>query len=649
LSLLSQVLRVACWELATMPLYVNLTPDQPRMLVLAVLCLAIAGYFLQIRDKTRDLQFLIGAFSFWTLHFLVAVFRESFLPVSGWSDVIEISAGLSGLVLFIGFAYQFRDHPYEREFRVSFFCACVLTVLCTAVLALQLLTIHRVNRAIGSGTSMAAFMWAETVLIRRWISAKKADEARAYRDFALVFLLSVAALGIHFLRDIGECAAAIASVISALLYLSTLGGFTLVYVNNSPKPTTFRVKVVGASLFAVLAVLMVIWTALVPSITPQSETRSALTPGINAAPHAENLGVVSPLQEKVLRCDCCILGSAVFVLVFFPAFFRTTLVEPLNSLLQAVEQLDVGSRDVHLSVRFNDEIGRLTAKFNDMARSLKTAEERVREYTQFLECRVHERTAELQHKNEENERLLLNILPPSIAERLKRGEGIIADSCSEVSIVFADIVGFTKLSADMPANELVELLSGLISDFDMLAEKHGVQKIKTIGDAYLAVAGLPEERADHAEAAVRLATDMLDAIRRRKTRDGRPLQLRIGINSGPVIAGVIGTHQFAYDLWGDTVNTASRMESSGEPGRIQVSEATFELLKKKYRFQARGEINIKGKGYMRTYFVAPTSVQSVVAGASFATGPVCAAAANDPETWQSRMCLPETEPLFTAA
>ena len=201
---------------------------------------------------------------------------------------------------------------------------------------------------------------------------------------------------------------------------------------------------------------MVIWTALVPSSTPGPELGDELATGFSASGHVLESAAFSSLQNEVLRCDWCILGSAVFVLVFFPAFFRTTLVEPLNALLQAVEQLDTGSRQVHLSVRFNDEIGRLTAKFNDMAQSLRTAEERVRDYTEFLESKVRERTAELQRKNEENERLLLNILPPSIAERLKRQEGIIADSCSQVSIVFADIVGFTKLSADMPPNELVE-------------------------------------------------------------------------------------------------------------------------------------------------------------------------------------------------
>ncbi|MFL6415226.1 MAG: adenylate/guanylate cyclase domain-containing protein, partial [Bryobacteraceae bacterium] len=189
-------------------------------------------------------------------------------------------------------------------------------------------------------------------------------------------------------------------------------------------------------------------------------------------------------------------------------------------------------------------------------------------------------------------------------ERLKRGERVIADSCPEATVLFADIVGFTDLSTRISATELVELLSGLMSDFDRLAQEHGVEKIKTIGDAYMAVAGLPEWRPDHAQAAVRLALDMLDAAARRKTRGGKSLRLRIGINSGPVIAGVIGIHKFAYDLWGDTVNVASRMQSHSEPGRIQVTEATHSLLGEEYEFESRGTLDIKGRGAMSTYFIA---------------------------------------------
>jgi class 3 adenylate cyclase len=160
----------------------------------------------------------------------------------------------------------------------------------------------------------------------------------------------------------------------------------------------------------------------------------------------------------------------------------------------------------------------------------------------------------------------------------------------------------------------VELLSGLVSEFDSLAQKHGVEKIKTIGDAYMAVAGLPQTRPDHAQAAIRLALDMMQAAGKRKMGGGRSLQLRIGVNSGPVIAGVIGTHKFAYDLWGDAVNTASRMESHGQAGRIQVTEATYRLVREQYEFEARREVQVKGKGCMFTYLVIHPEDASCLGG-----------------------------------
>ncbi len=243
-----------------------------------------------------------------------------------------------------------------------------------------------------------------------------------------------------------------------------------------------------------------------------------------------------------------------------------------------------------------------------MIRSLWEAEDGLTCYAESLEQKVQQRTAELGRKNEENLRLLLNILPASIAERLKDGERIIADTCSEVSIVFADIVGFTNISTRIPAQQVVELLSKLMSEFDLLVLKHGIEKIKTIGDSYMAVAGLPASRPDHAQAAVRLAIDMLRVASRHTTCDGVPLQLRIGINSGPVIAGVIGTHKFAYDLWGDTVNTASRMESHGLPGCIQITEATHNLLRHQYPFWSRGVIEVKGKGHMPTYVMEAEAI-----------------------------------------
>ena len=206
-------------------------------------------------------------------------------------------------------------------------------------------------------------------------------------------------------------------------------------------------------------------------------------------------------------------------------------------------------------------------------------------------------------ERQKTERLLLNILPQPIAERLKQEEHTIADQFPEATVMFADVVGFTQLSSHISAAELVVLLNQLFSMFDELAQKHGVEKIKTIGDAYMAVAGLPTPQSDHAQAIANLAMDMQQAVARFNVEQNQSFSIRIGINTGPVVAGVIGLKRFIYDLWGDTVNIASRMESQGVAGVIQVSEATYECLKEQYLFQKRGVIQVKGKGEMTTYFL----------------------------------------------
>jgi len=201
---------------------------------------------------------------------------------------------------------------------------------------------------------------------------------------------------------------------------------------------------------------------------------------------------------------------------------------------------------------------------------------------------------EAAHERERSERLLLNILPAPIAERLKESEGPIADHHAEATILFADIAGFTAMSTRMPADELVTMLNAVFTGFDQLARRHGVEKIKTIGDAYMAVAGLPEAVADHVERIADLALDMLAHS---------SLAIRIGIDTGPVVAGVIGESKFIYDLWGDAVTTASRMESHGVPGGIQVTEAVRNRLADRYDLVERGEIELKGRGRMRTWML----------------------------------------------
>ena len=203
----------------------------------------------------------------------------------------------------------------------------------------------------------------------------------------------------------------------------------------------------------------------------------------------------------------------------------------------------------------------------------------------------------------ENERLLLNILPPAIAERLKAGDELIADKFAEATVLFADIVEFTKLAASMAAPSLVELLNDLFTRFDLAASELGIEKIKTIGDAYMAVCGLPEVCDDHTERTVKMAQRLIEISRQFSAERGISLQLRVGVNSGPVVAGIIGRRKFIYDLWGDTVNVASRMESCGVPDAVQVTRPVFERLQDRYSFEARGAVNVKGKGEVETWLL----------------------------------------------
>ncbi len=209
----------------------------------------------------------------------------------------------------------------------------------------------------------------------------------------------------------------------------------------------------------------------------------------------------------------------------------------------------------------------------------------------------------LRYQQEKTETLLLNILPKLIAQRLKQRPGIIADSFESVTVMFADIVGFTNLSAQISALELVQLLNEIFSLFDALAKRHNLEKIKTIGDAYMVVGGLSIPNENHLSAMADMALDMQQAIAQVKTPQGKPFQIRIGINCGPVVAGVIGSNKFIYDLWGDTVNVASRMESTGIPGYIQVTESIYNQLKAFYEFEPRGLTPVKGKGEMMTYWL----------------------------------------------
>ncbi|MGC9506117.1 adenylate/guanylate cyclase domain-containing protein [Baaleninema sp.] len=209
----------------------------------------------------------------------------------------------------------------------------------------------------------------------------------------------------------------------------------------------------------------------------------------------------------------------------------------------------------------------------------------------------------LKFQKEQTEQLLSNILPAAIAERLQTGQGTIADSFDEASILFADLVGFTKFAARKTPKEVVEVLNWIFSQFDRLCERYELEKIKTIGDAYMVAGGVPVPRDDSIEAMADLALAMQETLKRFCQETGEPLQLRVGIHLGPVVAGAIGLSKFAYDLWGDTVNTASRMESNGLPGRIQVTEVVRDRLQDKFEFERRGIIYVKGKGDTVAYFL----------------------------------------------
>ena len=281
-----------------------------------------------------------------------------------------------------------------------------------------------------------------------------------------------------------------------------------------------------------------------------------------------------------------LLGVGIIFSVVALFLLEKMVLSRLANLSANVEQIGT-STDLSLRVFVTgkDELTTLGNTINSMLDALESS------------------TQKLVAERERAERLLLNILPPSIAQRLGHNQDTIADSFEEATVLFADIVNFTNLSSHISPTELVSMLNEIFSRFDRLLERYGLEKIKTIGDSYMVVGGLPLIRPDHAEAVAEFALDMQQQIQEFNAERGQAFSMRIGINTGPVVAGVIGLKKFIYDLWGDTVNIASRMESHGIPGAIQVSSATYERLKDKYLFEERGAIDVKGKGEMITYLL----------------------------------------------
>lgn len=257
---------------------------------------------------------------------------------------------------------------------------------------------------------------------------------------------------------------------------------------------------------------------------------------------------------------------------------------------------------------FESQVRRRDGKIiwtEESARAVRDAQGHTRYFEGTVQDITVRKQAEIALKAEQDksERLLLNILPQAIAEQLKQNHQSIAKRFDEATILFADIVDFTSLSTNVKPTELVDLLNDIFSSFDKLAEQHGLEKIKTIGDAYMVAGGLPTPQVNHAEAIANMALDMQRTIAEFKRDDEKPFQLRIGINTGPVVAGVIGIRKFIYDLWGDTVNVASRMEVRGVPGKIQVTEDVYKRLHEQYHLEKRGEVEVKGKGMMTTFWL----------------------------------------------
>lgn len=270
-----------------------------------------------------------------------------------------------------------------------------------------------------------------------------------------------------------------------------------------------------------------------------------------------------------------------------------SVARPILAIADTAVKVSQGDLTHLAPVMTDDEVGILAETFNQMTEQL-----------QILYANMAQKVKLLEIERVKSDRLLLNILPTAIAERLKQEpNSIIAESFETVTVLFADLVQFTQLSARVTPVELVHSLNEIFSTFDFLAQKYGLEKIKTIGDAYMVVGGLPTPREDAVEAIADMALEMLCAISELAQKSDRSFQLRVGIHTGPVVAGVIGINKFSYDLWGDTVNTASRMESQGVPGRVQVTATTYELLHHKYVLEERGKIDVKGKGEMLVYFL----------------------------------------------
>ncbi|WP_293130115.1 adenylate/guanylate cyclase domain-containing protein [Microcoleus sp. bin38.metabat.b11b12b14.051] len=324
-----------------------------------------------------------------------------------------------------------------------------------------------------------------------------------------------------------------------------------------------------------------------------------------------NLILLDVMMPEMNGYEVCAQLKASAQTSSIPVIFLSAL----DDVLDKVKAFDVGAVDYITKPFQGKEVLARVANQLTIQSQQKLLLEQTKQLEELVEClqnEIKEREAvelALRLAQQKSDDLLLNILPAAIVENLKKGEGYPAERFESATVLFADLVDFTSLAARISPLELVDLLNQIFSKFDELTEKHGLEKIKTIGDAYMVAGGLPVPRADHADAIANMALDMQEAIANFKADTGEPFQIRIGIHTGPVVAGVIGTKKFIYDLWGDTVNVASRMESHGLSGYIQVTGAVYEQLKDRYLFEERGEITVKGKGDTSVYWLKAKKIR----------------------------------------
>jgi adenylate cyclase len=314
------------------------------------------------------------------------------------------------------------------------------------------------------------------------------------------------------------------------------------------------------------------------------------------------LAQVAALNDTEQMLKVIDIAAAIILLlttIVSVVLIRNRLLRPIERLAEVAEHVSSGDMKVRSNIRGTDEIGQFGQTFDSMITSVNQHLDEV----ESARLTLAEQAVSLEEERQRSEHLLLNVLPATIADRLMGGEESIAEAFPEVSVLFSDIVGFTKMSARVGAKQVVDMLNEVFGLLDKLAIKHGVEKIKTIGDCYMVAAGVPDRSPTHTQQIAAFSLEMQATIKDYAARTGRDISMRTGIHTGTVVAGIVGTTKFSYDLWGDVVNIASRMESTGDPGQIQVSDAVRIRLQDDFHFDARGDVEIKGKGPMHTWYL----------------------------------------------